>query len=115
MTASASQCPDPPDSMKYVFMKDTWAEASMNGSALVKCDYLGAHWTKKIGRGYAYTTVKCPTFSFVHRDIGLITRLERNNDYHSDTYREKWYVIDKNENKWTIWESDLYLFGLSSK
>lgn len=29
--------------------------------------------------------------------------------YHSDTFREKWYVVDKNINEWTVWESGPFI------
>ena len=107
LAASSSQCPDPPAGMEYVHTKDTWAEASMNGAPFVKCTYLRDG--NSMGRGYHFTTYECPTFSFVRRGIAGTTAIERIRDHHRDTLTEKWYVVDKNKKRWTIWESNLFI------
>lgn len=108
LVASASECPDPPAGMKYASGGKTWAEASMNGAPFAKCTFF-RNEADMLGDGYYFDVYKCPNFSFVHRGIGLTTNSQRIRDYHRDTFREKWYVIDKNENEWTVWESGLFI------
>lgn len=107
----ASECPEPPVGMEYETVDGIRYEASMNDASFVQClrEEKGSVW----GEGYHFKSWICPSFSLVHRDLGMVAAVRKSDAVitrslsPASNLMEKWFVIDKNGREWSAWEEDV--------
>ena len=109
MATFANDCPEPPPEMRWNSWHNTKGssvlEVSINRQPYVICkskivgDALGTDYYKSI--------YSCPTFAVINTDGGLVGKLRSISNRFMPKFYEEWDVIDKNTNKFSIYNEIL--------
>ena len=105
MAALANDCPEPPPGMEWDGAGSRVLEISINRQPYVICKskIVG----DALGTDYYKTIYSCPTFTAINTRGGLVSRLRSISNRFMPKFYEEWDVIDKNNNKFSIYNEIL--------